>query len=195
MLTSWRERLSRPRSPSGYRPGYTLDHVRRNLQATEWLVVQPTLAEFRCSGSGQVLQVQERVESHLLMHVVLTEFHLQVSAAFQGTMRLEMRHTGAMCRTGLACLFRSGDKSLFSQAEAGLVKDSALLDALMPLDFKHLIIECREGHWRVVIEHMGGSEVVNRMPAFRRYIQISQEQKGYLWKAFARLEDKLINLQ
>lgn len=191
MPTSWRERLKSPRNPSGYRPGYTLDQVRRNLQATEWFLVQPTLAEFKCSGSGQLVQAQERVESHLLMHVVLTEFHLKVKASFQGAMRLEMRHTGAMRRTGLACLFKSGDKSLFSQAEAGLIQDPLLLDALMPLDFKRLSIECGEGQWRVVIEHMGGSEVVNRMPAFRRYIQINQEQRGCLWRAFARLEETL----
>lgn len=194
MLTSWLERLSSPRNPSGYRPGYTLDQVRRNLQAAEWLLVQPTLAEFKCSDSGQIVQVQERVESHLLMHVVFIEFHLQIKAAFQGALRLEMRHTGAMRRTGLTCLFKSGDKSMFSQAEAGLLQDSALVDALMPLDFKRLSVECTAGQWRVVIEHVGGSEVVNRMPTFRRYIQISQEQRGYLWRSFARLEETLVNL-
>lgn len=193
MLPSWRERLTRQRAPAGYRPGYTLDHVRRNLQVADWHLLQPTLAELTCRGSGQVVRVQERVESHLLMHVVLTEFHVQVGALSQGAMRLEMRHTGAVRRTGLTCVLKSGDRSLFSQAEAGLMQAPALLDALMPLDFKRLSIECREGQWRVVLEHMGGSEVVNRMPAFRRYIQINQEQGSYLWRALAALEQTLVN--
>jgi hypothetical protein len=33
---------------------------------------------------------------------------------------------------------------------------------------------------------MGASEVVNRVPAFRRYIPLSAEQRGHLWQAFER---------
>ena len=41
---------------------------------------------------------------------------------------------------------------------------------------------------------MGGSEVVNRMPAFRRYIGLSTEQRGYLLVVLAGLRRVLSDL-
>jgi hypothetical protein len=48
------------------------------------------------------------------------------------------------------------------------------------LDFKTLQIDLDGPQWQVRLEHMGGSEVVNRMPAFRRYIALSGEQRQEL---------------
>ena len=61
-----------------------------------------------------------------------------------------------------------------------LEQDATLYQALMPLDFKRLRLARAEGQWTVVLEHMGGSEVVNRMPAFRRYIRLDSQQKELL---------------
>jgi hypothetical protein len=50
----------------------------------------------------------------------------------------------------------------------------------MPLDFKRLRIDLQARQWCVRLEHMGGSEVINRMPAFRRYIPLSPDQRSGL---------------
>jgi hypothetical protein len=64
----------------------------------------------------------------------------------------------------------------------------------MPLDFKRLHIELHARHWHVRLEHMGGSEVVNRMPAFRRYIALSREQRDVLLAALLGLQRVLRTL-
>ena len=64
----------------------------------------------------------------------------------------------------------------------------------MPLDFKRLRLERGEGRWTVTLEHMGGSEVVNRMPAFRRYIRISPQQRDLLLTALIGLKRLLEGL-
>lgn len=73
----WYERHWRDWRPAAYRPGATLALVRRNLAA--------------CDGEAQdgrlllrtkelSLEVRERVQAHLFMHIVSTEFSLFVAA-------------------------------------------------------------------------------------------------------------------
>ncbi|WP_324729552.1 DUF3156 family protein, partial [Pseudomonas chlororaphis] len=62
-----------------------------------------------------------------------------------------------------------------------------------PLDFKRLQLQRDEQGWLVRLEHFGASEVVNRLPGFRRYIRLSAEQRGALLAAFKRLHSLLRN--
>ncbi|WHH50556.1 DUF3156 family protein [Pseudomonas sp. Ap32] len=180
MIRHLRERLLVPQAPSGYRPGVTLGHLLRNLGPLEIQRTEAGVAQVRLRpGEGQV-EVREDVEAHLLMHVVTCEFRLSVPALQQGEVRLELRHTGAFRRTGIACVFRGGEQAFFDRIRDHFDRDAALLAALMPLDFKRLTLECSKGQWQLALEHMGGSEVVNRMPAFRRYIQVSPQQRSHL---------------
>ena len=174
MSASWLERLSAPRAPAGYRPGATLARVARNLGVED-------ARSFTYREDGPLIEARERTESHLLMHLVMCEFILRLPARGQGTLRVELQHTGVLRRTGLACRLRGGDPTLFNALKASLGEVDA---ALMPLDFKRLLIDCVEGEWRVSLEHMGASEVVNRMPALRRYIPLDAEQRRLLWQAF-----------
>ncbi|MBV4504248.1 DUF3156 family protein [Pseudomonas sp. BW13M1] len=187
MSASWLERLTGPRTPAGYRPGATLARLRHNLGLTDL----QSAASFTYREDGPRIEVRERTESHLLMHLVLCEFILQLPALGQGTVRVELHHTGALRRTGLACRLREGDRVLFEALRERLGRAQAVL---MPLDFKRLAIECRDGQWRVTLEHMGASEVVNRVPAFRRYIPLDIEQRKHLWRAFDALQLMLRDL-
>ncbi|WP_460415136.1 DUF3156 family protein [Pseudomonas sp. microsymbiont 2] len=187
MSASWLERLTRPRAPAGYRPGATLARLRRNLGLTDL----QSGARFAYRKDGPQIEVRERTESHLLMHLVMCEFILRVPARGQGTLRAELHHTGALRRTGVACRLRSGDQALFEMLQARLAAVHAML---MPLDFKRLAIDCRDGQWQVTLEHMGASEVVNRVPAFRRYIPLATEQRQHLWQAFDALAGTLRDL-
>ncbi|GLO13533.1 hypothetical protein PPUJ20028_21140 [Pseudomonas putida] len=190
MIRRLRERLLAPRAPSGYRAGATLACLARNLGqqgvAAAGVVQDP--------AQGWQARVYERVEAHLLMHVVTCEFQLQLPALQGGEVTLELRHTGALRRTGLACVYRKGDRARFAQVRDRLLQQAALLAALMPLDFKRLILVCRDGQWQLALEHMGGSEVVNRMPAFRRYISISPQQRAHLMASLAHFNSLLPTL-
>ncbi|MFW3897578.1 DUF3156 family protein [Pseudomonas bharatica] len=170
------------RAPSGYRPGVTLEHLRRNLGLAGCQVLEPGRACFSLADAV-AFEVRERTESQLLMHIVVCEFRLQCSAASAGSATLELHHTGAIRRSGLGWKQKGGEAGLMETLRQRLEQDRTLYQALMPLDFKRLRLERAEGQWTVVLEHMGGSEVVNRMPAFRRYIRVDSQQRELLLTA------------
>jgi len=180
MSASWLERLTGPRAPAGYRPGATLARLGRNLGLADL----QSAASFTYREDGPRVEVRERTESHLLMHLVMCEFILRVPASGQGTLRAELHHAGMLRRSGLGCSLRGGDPLLFEALQARL---ATLQATLMPLDFKRLAIDRGDGQWQVTLEHMGASEVVNRMPALRRYIPLTTEQRHHLWLAFDAL--------
>lgn len=193
MLQKLSERFGANRAPTGYRPGVTLEHLRRNLGMAGFELSGPTTAWLTLED-GLELEVVERTESQLFMHLVMTEFVLRVPALPEGTASFELHHGGAVRRTGVRCRQRTGERSLLAALESGLQGDSALHQALMPLDFKRLRIDLQQRQWCVRLEHMGGSEVVNRMPAFRRYIALSREQRDSLFQALAGLQRLLRRL-
>ena len=192
LLSRLFEGLSAERDPSGYRPGVTLEHLRRNLGIAAWQRIEPRRARLEVSGLS--CEVRERTESQLLMHLVMSEFVLTVPGTMRCTGRYDMHHTGAIRRTGLRCRHRGGDDTALASLRQALELDLALRQALTPLDFKRLTLEATEGQWTVCLEHMGGSEVVNRMPAFRRYISITGEQKTALFAALTALQRLLAQL-
>lgn len=180
----WYERHWRDWRPAAYRPGATLALVRRNLAA--------------CDGEAQdgrlllrtkelSLEVRERVQAHLFMHIVSTEFSLFVAAPGG-------RRPAWSCVTPVAC----GVAVSFARYAAGAGSsrcgrpcrggDRVLLEQLMPLDFRSLRL-CRDDRgWTVSLEHLGACEVVNRFPAYRRYIPLVAEQRLALLGAFAQLQ-------
>ncbi|WP_249672879.1 DUF3156 family protein [Pseudomonas abieticivorans] len=166
------------RAPSGYRAGVTLEQLRRNLGIGDFQVTAPGQAQVRLGD--WLFEVHEQVQSQLLMHVVTTEFVLRVPASRQGVARFEVHHSGSLRRTGLACRHRGGEVERVGFLQQRLSEEGHLKRALMPLDFKRLSIEQGQGQWTVRLEHLGGSEVVNRLPAFRRYIRLSLGQRDHL---------------
>ena len=171
------QRLS-DRAPAGYRPGLTLEKLQRNLGLDSFEVLGPGLGRF--NWTGQAVQVRERCEAQLLMHLVLSEFSLSLPATGQGSAHLELHHSGSLRRSGLRVQLRQGEPALQAELQRRLLADSALLQALMPLDFKRLRLHRSDGQWTLTLEHIGASEVVNRLPAFRRYIRLSPEQRQHL---------------
>jgi hypothetical protein len=188
MLQKLSELFSAQRAPAGYRPGVTLEYLRRNLGLASFTPTGRNSAVFGLGDSNLQVTVGERTEAQLLMHLVMTEFMIKVPASEQGNARFELHHRGSIRRTGLACRQRAGEPALLARLEAGLAQDDALHQALMALDFKHLRIELGSQQWQVRLEHMGGSEVVNRMPAFRRYIALSGAQRAALFDVLAGLQ-------
>lgn len=188
------ELFSAQRAPAGYQPGRTLGQLRRNLGLARFEQVSPTLARVALDDDSLHLEIRERTESQLLMHLVMTEFSLRLPASTEGAASFALHHGGAVRRTGIHCRQRMGERALLGQLQARLQHDSALHQALMPLDFKRLHIELRDHQWHVRLEHMGGSEVVNRMPAFRRYIALSRVQRDDLLAALVGLQRVLRTL-
>ena len=194
LLQKLSELFSAQRAPAGYRPGATLEHLRRNLALARFEVVGPATATAATDDGSLQLEIVERTESQLLMHLVMTEFVLRVPATQEGTARLELHHSGAVRRSGIRCRQRDGRSDLAARLQVAVEQDLVLYQALMPLDFKRLRIDLQGRQWCVRLEHMGGSEVVNRMPAFRRYIPLSREQRTVLLATLSGLQRVLATL-
>lgn len=189
MLPRLSELFGKQRLPSGYRPGATLEQVRRNLAGLSFEALDGgARGRFGVPGCELEFEVVERTQSELLMHLVLTDFVLHVPAPAAAVLRVELRHSGALTRSGLACKRRQGDAAELAALERCLLGDEALRQVLMPLDFKRLSIERQAAGWQVRLEHMAASEVVNRMPNFRRYIRLNDEQRDCLINAFIILQ-------
>ncbi|NBA97130.1 DUF3156 family protein [Pseudomonas sp. R5(2019)] len=194
MLRKLSEFMCAQRAPAGYRPGATLEHLRRNLGLAGFQMMEPGRARLLYEDGELAFEIHERTESQWLMHLVMTEFVLRIPASQQGSARLEVHHGGAIRRSGLVCRRRAGDKAIVTALDEHLQADSALLATLLPLDFKRLHIELADGCWTLRLEHMGGSEVVNKMPAFRRYIRLNPDQRKCLLDSLEGVKRLLLRL-
>ncbi|WP_150658135.1 DUF3156 family protein [Pseudomonas fluorescens] len=181
MLQKLSELFSAQRAPAGYRPGVTLEYLRRNLGGAGFTSMGPARAKLVLEEIALEVDIVERAESQLLMHLVMTEFLIKVPASGEGNARFDLHHSGSIRRTGLTCKQRTGEPAVLARLQACLQDDKALHQSLMLLDFKRLRIDLDGHEWLVRIEHIGGSEVVNRMPTFRRYIALSGEQRQALF--------------
>lgn len=194
MLQKLSELFSAKRAPAGYRPGVTFERLRRNIGLASFERTGPTAARASLDDNSLQLEIVERTESQLLMHLVMTEFVIRIPTSTEGTASFDLNHSGTVRRTGIRCRQRAGDAALLSRLQVRLLEDEALHQALMPLDFKCLRIDLDGRQWCVRLEHMGGSEVVNRMPAFRRYIALSGEQRHWLLQSLSGLQRALRTL-
>nr|WP_249178378.1 DUF3156 family protein [Burkholderia cenocepacia] len=145
--------------------------------------------------NGVRVRVDERVERQFLMHTVSVKVTVAANGpAAQGSARV--RQTGWLRRTGIAAALAPGCDPAFIDTLAALLADPALADALRPLHLTDCVIDAhdgdaRDGRWTLAIVPFGGSEVVNRMPSFRRYVRLIDEQAAALSAACLAFETAL----
>lgn len=180
------DRFLRERQPKGYRPGLTLERVRRDLAPFDCTIEATTRMCCTTVPGGLSFEVHERVEPLFLSHTVLCEFVLPLpdGKAGKGSGRIEIRHTGAIKRQGITCVVKQGGLAALAALAERIQHDAALNAAILPLDFRRCVLTRDEQGWHVLIEHFGASEVVNRLPAMRRYIRLTAEQRQCLLESF-----------
>ncbi|EAY70790.1 hypothetical protein BDAG_03597 [Burkholderia dolosa AU0158] len=140
--------------------------------------------------NGVRVGIGEQVERQFLMQtasVTLTTTACGPSA--HG--RARVRQTGWLRRTGIAAEPRPGSDRAFVRTVAALVAEPPFADALRPLHLTDCTIDASDGRWTLAVVPFGGSEVVNRLPSFRRYVRVTDEQAAMLSAAFHRFETVL----
>lgn len=174
--------LDRP--PKGYRPGDTLGRALSELRASfESTPIDDSSARL-CTGDGLLnCSVQERLDKYFLMHIVNLEFSTHVTAAAVPGARIKIRNTGMLLRTGIVCSVPARYRSAFAEVAQVLENDPALKRALMVLDFRHCELIGTDKGWTVRLQPIGLSEVVNRVPPFKRYIRLGEGQPDALMTA------------
>ncbi|NIF10939.1 DUF3156 family protein [Burkholderia sp. Ax-1735] len=129
--------------------------------------------------NGVRVSIDERVDRQFLMHTVSVKVAVTATGpAVQGSARV--RQTGWLRCTGIDAAAVPGCDPGFVDAVAALVAEPSLSDALRPLHLTDCTIDARDGRWTLAIVPYGGSEVVNRMPSFRRYVRLTGEQAAAL---------------
>nr|WP_240922251.1 DUF3156 family protein [Burkholderia cepacia] len=140
--------------------------------------------------NGVRVGIDERVDRQFLMHTVsVTVAATARGPAVQG--RARVTQTGWLRRTGIDAIAEPGCDPGFVDTVAALVAEPSLADALRPLHLTDCAIDARDGRWTLAIVPFGGSEVVNRMPSFRRYVRLTGEQAAALSAACLAFETAL----
>ncbi|WP_175922653.1 DUF3156 family protein [Burkholderia latens] len=189
VLARWRAAPDAP--PPGYRPGAIAARVLADLGALR----DPdggtgAAAAAAALPNGTCVRIAERVDRQFLMHTVSVQISVAAPGpAGQGHARIV--HTGWLRRTGIAAEPLAGCDAAFVRAVSAIVVQPALADALRPLHVTDCTIAARDGRWMLAVVPFGGSEIVNRMPSFRRYVRLTGEQAAALSAACAAFETAL----
>jgi len=185
-LARWRAAPDAP--PPGHRPGAIAARVLADLHAVR--DTDGVGSRTARLPNGVCVNVEERVERQFLMHTVSVKVTVTVHGpAVQGSARV--RQTGWLRRTGIDAALAPGCDFGFVATVAALVVEPSLADALRPLHLTDCAIDARDGRWTLAIVPFGGSEVVNRMPSFRRYVRLTGEQAVALSAACLAFETAL----
>ncbi len=183
------------KQPAGYAAGATLRRIQAELQRRLTTVsTEGTRALLEGNGGRFRCAVEERVESHFMMHIVTAEFALHVPAAVAPGAKLNLNNSGLLRKRGIRCRTSRRWQEELKQLCAALEQDAAVSAALTGLNFRNCQIEAIETGWSIRLEPYGGSEVVNRLPAFRRYIRLGPEQVDCLVLALHALS-RVLNQQ
>ncbi|NHB09581.1 DUF3156 family protein [Burkholderia cepacia] len=185
-LARWRAAPDAP--PPGHRPGAIAARVLADLGAVRDADGGGSLTARLPNGVR--VGIDERVDRQFLMHTVsVTVAATARGPAVQG--RARVTQTGWLRRTGIDAIAEPGCDPGFVDTVAALVAEPSLADALRPLHLTDCAIDARDGRWTLAIVPFGGSEVVNRMPSFRRYVRLTGEQAAALSAACLAFETAL----
>ena len=174
MNGSWVRRLF-DQPPAGYLPGVLLSRALKELRGLAEVEAETPGAVSLTLRGGLHCEVRERVERHFLMHIVALEFTVRVPASAVPGATVEVRHTGAFKRTGFACAVSARHRTALGSLQGLIGADRDLAAALLGLDFRRCRLRTGADGWEVLVEPFGASEVVNRMPAFRRYLRLGND--------------------
>lgn len=175
--------------PPGHRPGAVAARVLADLGAVRDANggTAETLARL---PNGVRVRIGECVDRQFLMHTVAVRVSIDADGP-AGHGHARVLQTGWLRRTGIAAEPAPGCDPGFMRAVAALVADSSLADALRPLHLTDCTIAARDGRWTLAVVPFGGSEVVNRMPSFRRYVRLTVDQAAALSAACVAFETAL----
>ncbi|MGU7778907.1 DUF3156 family protein [Burkholderia sp. PU8-34] len=174
--------------PPGYRPGAIAARVLADLHAAR----DGENGAARLPNGVRV-NIAEQVARQFLMHTVSVRIAVTAPGpAMHGSARVTQ--TGWLRPTGVRAVPQPGCDADFARTVAALVAEPSLAGALRPLHLTECVIDAHGNGWTLTVVPYGGSEVVNRMPSFRRYVRLTDEQGAALSAACHAFETALRRL-
>ena len=183
--------LGKKRLPAGYQPGLTLNKIARDISPyeCEWqtpgaLVIrlpdETVLPHESVKSQGLIIDVTERVKTLFMAFIVYSRFSVAGFCDKNVNARIDVKTTGYVRNKKVRFISRQSDGH---SVAAWFDEYPIIRQTLEELDFNHCYIEIKEGNWCCVIEPYTASEMVSRIPATRRYLRLSQQQRHRLLSA------------
>jgi Protein of unknown function (DUF3156) len=174
----------KPRPPRSYKAGRLLGLVEADLPGLRMETAAPGHATFTGESGQPVFDVVERVERRFLGSSEIARFIILSPADPAPPMRLEVRHTGKLKRSGVAVRPVTGGERAAAAATA-LAGDRAFRAAVFPLDFTFFEVEGGDQGWAATIELMGATYVSIALPPMRNYVHLYPDQRDALLSTVA----------
>lgn len=182
------QHLNKKRLPTGYQLGLTLNKLERDIlpYQCEWgapgeLLIRPQ--------DALIIQVTERVKTLFMAFIVFSRFSItghcnqainaQVTVKTRGNWRKKHVYFTSKDEEGQSLIKR-------------LTQYPVIAQTLEELDFSHCYLEIKNGVWRCEIEPFTASEMVSRIPATRRYLRLTPQQRHRLLSALLLLHQLMI---
>ncbi|MBD2813610.1 DUF3156 family protein [Xenorhabdus sp. Flor] len=170
---SFWQKINKQRLPAAYQAGLTLNRLERDLQPYHCERTGP--GELLIKPEGQLtICVNERIKTLFMAFIVYTRF--SVSGTINQPLHAEIQvKTGGSLRKKQIRFFsrqKDGCKLIEQLEQYPVIRQS-----LEELDFRSCSLQIKEGKWRCEIEHFAASEIVSRLPAARRYLRLTSEQR------------------
>lgn len=173
------QRLNKKRLPAGYQQGLTLNRIERDIlpYQCEWgapgeLLIHPQ--------ASLTIRVTERVKTLFMAFIVFSRFSVTGRCGSAINAQITVKTRGSLKQKHVH--FISKDEE--GQAVVNLLKEySIIAQTLEELDFNYFHLVIKDGVWHCEIEPFTASEMVCRMPAIRRYLRLTPEQRHRLLSA------------
>ncbi|WP_228859333.1 DUF3156 family protein [Xenorhabdus sp. PB61.4] len=174
--SSFWQKINQQSVPADYQAGLTLNRLERDLQP--YYCERPGPGELIVRPEDQLaVCVNERVKKLFMAFIVYTRF--SVSGVINQPLNadIQVKTAGSL---------RKKRVRFFSKQEDGLKwieqleQYPVIRQTLEELDFRSCSLQIRKGKWRCEIEHFAASEIVSRLPATRRYLRLTSEQRHRL---------------
>ncbi|MDX7988754.1 DUF3156 family protein [Xenorhabdus sp. 12] len=173
---SFWQRINQQRLPAAYQAGLTLNKLERNLQP--YPCERAGAGELLVYPEGKlVICVSERVKTLFMAFIVYTRFSIagtisqplnaDIQVKTGGTWRKKQIRFVSQQKEGMALIAQLDNYPIIRQT-------------LEELDFRLCSLKITNGKWRFEIEHFAASEMVSRIPATRRYLRLTSQQRHRL---------------
>ncbi|WP_231906693.1 MULTISPECIES: DUF3156 family protein [Providencia] len=178
------KKLAQKRMPIGYQAGLTLNKIERDMvpYQCDWstagvLHIKPK--------EGFTIEVTERVKTLFMAFIVYSRFAVSGHCDNSLDVHIEVKTTGSLRKKSICFISKQPEGQLFIDL---INQYPVIRQTLEELDFNRCTISIKNGIWQCEIEPFTASEMVSRIPATRRYLRLTQQQRHRLLSAL-----KLVN--
>lgn len=187
---SWWKKLTQKRLPTGYQAGLTLNRIEKDIAPYECEWGAPGVLLINLP-QGIKVEVTERVKTLFMAFIVHSRFAVSGKCDNALVAQIDVKTAGSARKKQVHFTTQHADGTLLVES---LEQYPVIRQTLEELDFTHCHIVVKNGFWRCEIEPYTASEMVSRIPAARRYLRLTDQQRHRLLSAL-QLVSQLMSQQ